>query len=111
MAAGLMGPVSEARLGPLVGDLRQLASVRRFTLQEGAEEGVRGLAFWVLDGRGLDIATLSWRGLPCAWQGPGGLRHPGLHGREEEGGRGFARSFSGLNRDQFETDSFSCRLG
>jgi hypothetical protein len=88
----------------LVGDLRQLASVRRFELREGAEDGVRGLAFdtggglafWALDGRCLDIATLSWRGMPCAWQGAMGFRSPALHDAESEGGTGFHRSFSGL---------------
>lgn len=93
-----------ADLPPLVGDLRQLASVRRFELREGAEDGVRGLAFetggglafWVMDGRGLDLGTLSWRGMPCAWQGAMGFRHPGLHDTEGEGGTGFHRSFNGL---------------
>jgi hypothetical protein len=91
-------------LPSLVGDLRQLASVRRFELREGVEDGVRGLAFdtggglafWVLDGRCLDIATLSWRGMPCAWQGAMGFRNPALHNAESEGGTGFHRSFSGL---------------
>ncbi len=93
-----------ADLPPLVGDLRQLAGVRRFELREGAEDGVRGLAFdtggglafWVMDGRCLDLGTLSWRGMPCAWQGAMGFRHPGLHDTEGEGGTGFHRSFNGL---------------
>ncbi len=91
-------------LQSLVGDLRQLASVRRLTLEDGAEAGVRalafdtggGLAFWALEGRGLDLATLSWRGMSCAWQGPGGFVRPGLHPAESEAGQGFLRSFSGL---------------
>ena len=53
-----------------VGDLRQFASVRRITLDDGAERGVRALAFstgggldfWVLSDRSLDIGPLWWRG-------------------------------------------------
>ncbi len=94
----------EADLQPLAGSLRQLASVRRFTLDDGPEQGVRaiafdtggGLAFTLLESRTLDIATLSWRGMACAWQSPTGFRHPGLHDAEAENGQGFLRSFSGL---------------
>jgi hypothetical protein len=93
-----------ARLQPLVGDLRQLASVRRFTLEDGGEAGVRGLAFdtggglafWALEGRGLDLATLSFRGMGCAWQGPAGFVRPGLFPAESETGQGFLRAYSGL---------------
>jgi hypothetical protein len=93
-----------ARLQPLVGDPRQLASVRRFTLEDGSEAGVRGLAFdtgggvafWALEGRGLDLATLSFRGMGCAWQGPGGFVRPGLFPAESEAGQGFLRAYSGL---------------
>ncbi|MEZ5864188.1 MAG: DUF4432 family protein [Geminicoccaceae bacterium] len=85
-------------------DPRQYASVRRLTLEDGAEAGVRvlafdtggGLAFWALEGRGLDLATLSWRGLNCAWQGPAGFVRPGLFAAESEAGQGFRRTFSGL---------------
>ncbi|HET6469901.1 MAG TPA: DUF4432 family protein, partial [Geminicoccaceae bacterium] len=55
-----------------------------------------GLAFWVLVDRSLDIGTLSWRGIPCAWQGPNGFRAPWLHDAEAEQGQGFLRSFGGL---------------
>jgi hypothetical protein len=94
----------EADLEPLTGSLAQLASVRRFTFDDGPEHGVRGLAFdtggglafAVLVDRSLDIASLSWRGIPCAWQSPTGFRHPGLHDADAEAGRGFLRSFSGF---------------
>lgn len=97
-------PPRPASLRPLVGDLRQLASVRRITLDDGAERGVRALAFstgggldfWVMADRSLDIGPLWWRGLPVAWQSPGGFRSPALHDAEGEGGTGFDRSFSGL---------------
>jgi hypothetical protein len=89
---------------PLVGDLRQLASVRRIVLDDGPERGVRALAFstgggldfWVLSDRSLDIGPLWWRGVSLAWQSPAGFRSPALHDPEGEGGRGFNRSFSGF---------------
>jgi uncharacterized protein DUF4432 len=87
-----------------VGDLRQLASVRRITLDDGVERGVRALAFsngggldfWVLSDRSLDIGPLWWKGMPIAWQSMAGFRNPTLHHAEEDGGRGFSRSFSGF---------------
>jgi hypothetical protein len=52
-----------AELRAKAGDLRQFASVRRITLDDGVEPGVRALAFssgggfdfWVLSDRSLDI--------------------------------------------------------
>ena len=87
-----------------VGDLRQLASVRRIVLDDGPERGVRGLAFstgggldfWALTDRSLDIGPLAWRGSPLAWASPAGFRSPYLHDPEADGGRGFARSLSGF---------------
>ncbi len=87
-----------------VGDLRQIASVRRIVLDDGPETGVRailfstggGLDFMVLADHSLDIGTLQYRGAPIAWQSPAGFRHPALIRAEEEGGRGFERGFSGF---------------
>lgn len=87
-----------------VGDLRQFASVRRITLDDGVERGVRALAFssgggldfWVLSDRSLDIGPLWWKGMPVAWQSMAGFRSPALHDAEEEGGRGYGRSMSGF---------------
>jgi hypothetical protein len=91
-------------LRPRVGDLRQWASVRRIALDDGAERGVRALAFstgggldlWVLADRTLDIGPLWWKGMPVAWQSPAGFRSPALHDAEGDGGRGFGRLFSGF---------------
>jgi uncharacterized protein DUF4432 len=87
-----------------VGDLCQFASVRRITLDDGVERGVRALAFssgggldfWVLSDRSLDIGPLWWKGMPIAWQSMAGFRNPTLHNAEDDGGRGFSRSFSGF---------------
>jgi hypothetical protein len=96
--------VKARALRPLVGDLRQLASVRRIALDDGPERGVRALAFstgggldfWVLSDRSLDIGPLWCAGVPLAWQGPAGFRSPVLHDADGDGGRGFNRSFSGF---------------
>ncbi len=93
-----------SELRPRVGDLRQWASVRRIALDDGAERGVRALAFstgggldfWALSDRSLDIGPLWWKGMPVAWQSPSGFRNPALHDAEGDGGRGFGRSFSGF---------------
>lgn len=83
-----------------VGDLRQVASVRRFVLSEGAEAGIDtlsfstggGLDFWVTAGRLLDVALLSWRGVQIAWQSPAGLRKP----QSSLGDRSFTSAFGGF---------------
>ena len=91
-------------LRPLVGDLRQLASVRRIILDEGPERGVQALAFstgggldfWVLCDRSFDIGPLWWRGTPIAWQSPSGFASPYLRDPHGDGGFGFERLFSGF---------------
>lgn len=91
-------------LATRVGDLRQLASVRRIVLDDGAEAGVRALAFSTgggldfvaLSDRSLDIGTVHWRGVPLAWQSPSGFRPAALIDAEGDGGRGFGRGFSGF---------------
>jgi len=96
--------IDAARLRDLSGDLRQLASVRRIMLDDGAERGVRALAFstgggldfWALADRTLDIGPIWWRGAPLAWQSAAGLRSPYLNDPESESGQGFNRSFSGF---------------
>jgi hypothetical protein len=50
----------------------------------------------VLSDRSLDIGPLWWKGMPIAWQSMAGFRNPTLHNAEEDGGRGFSRSFSGF---------------
>ncbi len=91
-------------LAALVGDLRQVASVRRIVLDDGPETGVRALAFstgggldfWVLSDRSLDIGPLWWKGTQLAWQAPAGFRSAALTDLDSEDGRGFNRSLSGF---------------
>jgi hypothetical protein len=91
-------------LKPLVGDLRQYASVRSVVLDGGVERGLRallfstggGLDFMVLVDRAMDIGAMNFRGVPLAWQSPTGFRSTAAGAVESDGGRGFNRSFSGL---------------
>ncbi len=88
----------------LLGDPRQYASVRQIVLDDGAERGVRALAFstgggldfWVLCDRSFDIGPLWWRGAQLGWQAPAGFRHPMLTDRWDDAGRGMERGFSGM---------------
>ena len=88
----------------LVGDMRQIAAVRRITLDDGVEQGVRALAFstgggldfWALSDRALDIGPLWWRGVQLAWLSPNGFRSPALHSAESENGQGFGRMLGGM---------------
>lgn len=101
-ARGLRSPVEALRT--LTGDLRQLASVRRITLEDGAERGQRALAFstgggldfWVLADRTMDIGPLWFRGTPVAWQHPNGFVAPDLYSAADDGGRAFERILSGF---------------
>lgn len=89
---------------PLVGDLRQIAAVRRIMLDDGVEQGVRALAFstgggldfWALSDRALDIGPLWWRGVQLAWLSPNGFRSPFLYNAESERGSGFGRMLGGM---------------
>lgn len=86
------------------GMLSQFAGVRLMTLGDGVERGIRllefrtgsGLRFTVLVDRAMDIADCDHNGRAIGWHSPSGVRHPGLHEYEGEGGLAWARSFSGL---------------
>ncbi|MCT9000656.1 MULTISPECIES: DUF4432 family protein [Chelativorans] len=88
-------------LRSLVGDLKQVASLRRVTLMDGPEAGVEalvfstggGLDFWVVPGRMLDIAALSWHGSQIAWQSPAGMRPVDVSGGDQ---RVFEHGFGGF---------------
>jgi hypothetical protein len=87
-----------------VGDLRQIASVRRIVLDDGPERGVRalsfstggGLDFWVLSDRSLDIGPLWCNGSQIGWQHPTGFVSPGNFDRYDGAGYGLERALSGF---------------
>jgi hypothetical protein len=91
-------------LAARTGRVEGLAGVRLLTLGDGAERGVRVLEFRAGSGlrlavavdRAMDIVELEHAGRPLGWHSPTGLRHPGLHEYEGEGGLAFARAFTGF---------------
>ncbi|MGC8833053.1 MAG: DUF4432 family protein, partial [Armatimonadota bacterium] len=92
--------ITRVELLRYVGDVSQVAGVRRFVLREGREEGVEaaefatgtGFRFTVLVGRGLDISGADYRGMPLAWRSPTGDTHAAYY---EPEGLAWLRSFFG----------------
>lgn len=86
------------------GSLAAYGGVRLMELADGLERGVRllefrsgtGLRLTVLVDRAFDICELEYKGQSIGWHGPSGIRHPGLHDYEGEGGFSWGRSFSGF---------------
>ena len=99
----MSGLAEPAFLRRLVGDLRQIASVRRILLTEAGADNEAlafstggGLDFWVTAGRMLDVATLSWRGVQIGWQSPAGLSPRALRSSDADRDRLFNRGFGGF---------------
>jgi hypothetical protein len=67
---------TRSQLQTYVADPRQIAQVQRATLREGRAEGVdvvrvvtgSGFEFMVVPGRGLDIVSASYNGIPLGWR-------------------------------------------
>ena len=86
------------------GSLAAYGGVRLMELTDGLERGVRmlefrtgsGLRFSVLVDRAMDICEVEYKGASIGWHGPLGVRHPGLHEHDSEGGFSWGRSFSGF---------------
>ena len=84
----------------LVGDMSQVAGVRRAELLEGNERGAglievsnaSGLSFSLLPGRALDIASASYRGMSLCFRGNTGDVGPAFY---EPPGYGWMRGFFG----------------
>ena len=91
---------TKAELLRLVGDMSQLAAVRRAELTEGNERGAglievsnaSGLSFSVLPGRALDIAAATYRGRSLCFRSATGDVGPAFF---EPAGYGWMRSFFG----------------
>ncbi|KLU59068.1 hypothetical protein CEB3_c50880 [Peptococcaceae bacterium CEB3] len=82
------------------GRMEQLAGVRKLTYTEGKAAGLEGvevrtgggLRFVVLPGRGLDIGSAEFKGVPLSFMTPLGEAGAQYFGADEEG---FARNFGG----------------
>jgi hypothetical protein len=85
-----------------LGDIQQIASAREFILTGGKAEGVRGidirtgagLRYTVLPGRGMDIADLTYRGVPLHYFSATGITSPGYF--EEQDYRSMRGFYGGL---------------
>ncbi len=70
-----------------VGDLSQVAGLRRYEFKEGKAKGVEaveihtgsGLELTVLPGRGMDIAWISYRGIPVSYMSKTGVVSPAYY--------------------------------
>jgi hypothetical protein len=70
-----MQTTEQAYLNPRVGNMSQVASIRRLVSDDGKGRGMRvlevnngsGLAFTVYPDRGMDIGQASYKGTPLAW--------------------------------------------
>jgi hypothetical protein len=86
MSSSFFTPIEDAVLSK-VGSMRQVAGIRRSTLDDGRERGIRiaefrnggGLAFTVLLDRGMDIAEASFGGVSLAFLGPLPPGHPSYY--------------------------------
>ncbi len=91
---------NKRQLLDLVGDMSQLAGVRRAELVEGLERGAdlievfnaSGLCFSVLPGRSLDIASAHYKGMSLCFRGNTGDVGPAFY---EPQGYGWMRGFFG----------------
>ena len=91
---------TRAELTTLVGDMSQVAAVKRAELTEGRERGAglievtnaSGLSFSVLPGRALDIAHAHYRGMSLCFRGSTGNVGPAFY---EPQGYGWMRGFFG----------------
>ncbi len=83
-----------------VGDISQIAGIKRYTLAEGKEKGVEaidirtgsGLSFTILPDRGIDISYAEYKGKPLCWRSSVGDAAPEFF---EPEGYGFLRNFFG----------------
>lgn len=91
---------SRSELLRYIGDISQIAGVRRYELREGNEKGVEavdfrtgcGFSFTVLPGRGMDISFAEYNGIPLCWRSPTGEVEASFY---EPEGLGWLRSFYG----------------
>lgn len=82
------------------GSLSQLGGISAFHYADGRAKGVstlrvrtaRGLEFWIVPDRGLDIFECSWRGKSLCWHSPVGMVHPAYYSNR---GTEWLRTFAG----------------
>lgn len=91
-------PRDRSHLMQRLGDISQLAGVKRYELSDGKAKGVEAVDFWtgsgftftVLPGRGMDIAWAAYRGVPIGYMSKTGIASPAYY---ESEGFGWLRNF------------------
>lgn len=92
--------LSAFELKKRIGDISQIAGIRRCTLNEGRATGMdvfdvktgSGLCYTVLPGRALDIADVSYKGIPLSFLSKTGIVSSQFYDADE---KGFSRNFFG----------------
>ena len=83
-----------------VADLQTVCGFKDYTFNDGPARGVRAfdlkngknLQMTILADRGLDIASLSYKGMNMSFSSKDGIRSPHLYA--EDGARGFLKQFN-----------------
>ncbi len=83
-----------------IGRLSQIGGISHFVHAEGKAKGVstlrvrtaRGLEFWVLPDKGMDISEASYKGRSLSWHSPTGITHPAFYSSQ---GTEWLRTFGG----------------
>ncbi len=83
-----------------IGNTAQIAGIREYTYSSGRADGVKAahinnglLTVETLPGRCLDIASLSYKGIPAGYYSKSGLRHPAYFAKTDP--TGFHANFLG----------------
>ena len=99
--ANLFGKkISKRDLYARTGNISQFADIRESIISEGNGTGVKlvdirtgsGLNLSVLPGKGMDIASCDFKGIPLSWMAPAGITNPGYYEEQEDR---WVRSFTG----------------
>jgi Domain of unknown function (DUF4432) len=87
-------------LSARTGKLSQIGGISHFTHANGKAKGVstlrvrtaRGLEFWVVPDRGMDLFEATFQGKSLCWHAPGGMVHPAYYSNR---GNEWLKSFAG----------------
>lgn len=94
------GEISRKFLLERTGRLSQVGGISAFTFADGRARGAstlrvrtgRGLEYWIVPDRCMDIFECSWRGLSLCWHSPVGMVHPAYSSNRDTD---WLRTFSG----------------
>jgi hypothetical protein len=96
----LQQPYTREFLSAHTGRLSQIGGISHFTHADGKAKGVstlrvrtaRGLEFWIVPDRGMDIFEASFEGKSLCWHAPAGMIHPTYYSNR---GTEMLKSFAG----------------